>query len=339
MVISLFLLVAKSYNVWYYISYKNKGGIIIMDKKVTIKSRRFENLEIEVYESKNDMGRTIYLIRHSELLDIIENRLPENIKIEYDWDSIQVLEPHHYVVKAWIKDSNGICVKMFGESLPATLNTTISKQYPATIAANRAIDRAIIKYLDIPRTYSSEEIAIDTKEDTKLTETNNSSSESGEKTNTATKNEQLPVMKNVNSEAEFAEENEETANEEAVNETKQLSLAEKRDSKLKQNLRKTTSAEEPKGNDVSSENKADKNQTPSVSNESETKPHKTVGNSTIITFGRCKDMTLDETFEKDLATLKWIAENIYDGQHAKLGNTVRKYLEFKKVSYNAKKIS
>lgn len=334
-----------------------------MCSKMKLRSGRFGEIDVEVYEAKNDFGNPIHLIGHTELLNIIDNKMPEDIKIEYDWEDIQVLEPHHYIVKAWIKDSNGICVRAFGESLPATLKSDIAKQYPATMATNRAIDRAIIKYLDLPRTYSTEEISFN---DVEMVPAKNNVS----KETSSEPKENIPVMASIDSAGEFEEKEtkkDELKEEVTSNEEKHVSLAEKKQSKLKPNPRRTTTetdkqevketnTEEVNENKEATEENVSETKNETIANGSEkveekpepkedaptatsipeVKPHKTVGNSTFITFGRCKGKSLDETFEEDLATLKWIAENIYDGPHEKLGNTVRRYLDFKKVNYAQK---
>ena len=97
-----------------------------------------------------------------------------------------------------------------------------------------------------------------------------------------------------------------------------------------------SSEQSPSSSEKVEEKPEPKEDAPTATSIPEVKPHKTVGNSTFITFGRCKGKSLDETFEEDLSTLKWIAENIYDGPHEKLGNTVRRYLDFKKVNYAQK---
>ena len=76
-----------------------------------------------------------------------------------DW----VVGNNHFAVPCVLTDSLGYKVEMIGESLDATLDNEIAKNYPVTMAQNRAFDRAVIAYLGIEKAYSSNEIPLETE--------------------------------------------------------------------------------------------------------------------------------------------------------------------------------
>ena len=71
-----------------------------------------------------------------------------------------VTEPGHYAFICVISDDAGRRVEGFGESLPATLDTQIAKNYPALMAAKRAFSDAALLFLGINNAYSDAQISV-----------------------------------------------------------------------------------------------------------------------------------------------------------------------------------
>lgn len=84
-----------------------------------------------------------------------------------DW----VVGENHFAVPCVLTDVLGYKVEMIGESLPATLDNDIARNYPVTMAQNRAFDRAVIAYLGIEKAYSSNEISADAESTVNVEET------------------------------------------------------------------------------------------------------------------------------------------------------------------------
>mgnify|MGYP000902246125 CR=1 FL=1 len=110
-------------------------------------------VEVELDECEGG----IKLIRH----ETIESILHENEKkLKVDC-VLKCCNPQMVVVEctATLLDTGKTFFKV-GEANPSNLEGEISKKYPATMAYNRAIDRAVIAALGLPqkKVYSSEEI-------------------------------------------------------------------------------------------------------------------------------------------------------------------------------------
>lgn len=87
-------------------------------------------------------GREVTIIPHDAIRDIIHNKIPERI-VRYDTMPI-VTTLTHCVAKCTMTDKDGRRVEELGESTESTLETPIAKGYPATMAFQRAFDRAAI---------------------------------------------------------------------------------------------------------------------------------------------------------------------------------------------------
>lgn len=120
-------------------------------------------------------GETI-IIGHKALESVYQEIADiQGLHYEYkgtprDW----VVGENHFVVPCVLTDNLGYKVEMIGESLDATLDNEIAKNYPVTMAQNRAFDRAVIAYLGIEKAYSSNEITTDAETSVNMDELYNS---------------------------------------------------------------------------------------------------------------------------------------------------------------------
>lgn len=105
------------------------------------------NIEFEfnAFESQEN-GEAIQIVSHESLEDIIHNQVPKELQARYDYNEM-VVGRDHCVIRCTISDAKGRRVQAIGESVPETLETEISRCYPAVMAAQRAFDRAVIRYL------------------------------------------------------------------------------------------------------------------------------------------------------------------------------------------------
>lgn len=105
------------------------------------------NIEFEVnaFESQEN-GDPIQIVSHESLEDIIHNQVPKEFQTKYDYNEMRIGRDH-CVIRCTISDIAGRRVQAIGESVPETLETDISRCYPAVMAAQRAFDRAVIRYL------------------------------------------------------------------------------------------------------------------------------------------------------------------------------------------------
>lgn len=105
-----------------------------------------------------DGSETICLISHQSLKDILLNQIPVDIGIEYHF-IVDKADVDHSVVRCIISDKSGRRIEALGESIPNTLTTQISLDYPTTMAKNRAFDQAVIDYIGMTgKVYSDLEI-------------------------------------------------------------------------------------------------------------------------------------------------------------------------------------
>lgn len=123
------------------------------------KSKRFEGIMFPLTEIINEKGKPLLIAAHSDLLSAVINLSSER-KLKYDYDQIQVLGKEHFLVKCIFQDEEYRIVE-YGEVTPATLTSSIAKEYPATMALNRAFDRAAIRYLNLEgKVYSDNELDV-----------------------------------------------------------------------------------------------------------------------------------------------------------------------------------
>lgn len=116
-------------------------------------NRTFEFVTFE----KEENGKVVRIILHDSLEDVIHNQVGG---VSYSYNIVASNKDHSVVVcSMW--DNNGRKVEGIGESIPATLDTEIAKNYPTLIATQRAFDRAAIRYLALPgKVFSNTEISL-----------------------------------------------------------------------------------------------------------------------------------------------------------------------------------
>ena len=114
---------------------------------------RSEIYDVELEATEYD---DMTIISHNE----IEKFLMEHPHIEVTTNA-KILNPNMCVVEAIAKDTISCRTSplKIGESNPSNLENKISKMYPATMAYQRAIDRAVLKLIGLEgKAYSSVEI-------------------------------------------------------------------------------------------------------------------------------------------------------------------------------------
>ena len=110
-----------------------------------------------------DDGNPITIIPHNILFDIIQNQLQDQELVSYEYKPHLITRDHSFV-ECVMSDQKGRFVREFGESVPESLKSEISKTIPGTMAAIRAFDRAAIRFLDFAcegKVYSDNEISAD----------------------------------------------------------------------------------------------------------------------------------------------------------------------------------
>ena len=94
-------------------------------------------------------GRQNTIVFHHELENLINEVLPNaGICIRYDF-VVYNNNLDDVVVKCEMWDSQMRRVVTIGEATPSTLNSTIEKAFPTTMAMHRAFDRAAIRFLGL----------------------------------------------------------------------------------------------------------------------------------------------------------------------------------------------
>lgn len=93
------------------------------------------------------------IISHADLEDIVLNQIDD---VRFSYSVIETTKPPVFICKM---DYENRHVEAIGEATYASLTTEIAKQFPATMAANRAFDRAAIRLLGFEgKVYSDNEI-------------------------------------------------------------------------------------------------------------------------------------------------------------------------------------
>lgn len=122
--------------------------------EITVKSRYLDRDFSVVAHEAAENG---LIISHDSLVDIIDNQIPPEMEIHYDFALVKS-EKNHVVVTCTISDAKNRRIKDLGEATPDSLDTKISKNYPCLMAYYRAFDRAVIRYLAFPgKVFSSTE--------------------------------------------------------------------------------------------------------------------------------------------------------------------------------------
>ena len=128
----------------------------------TIRSKYLEkNFEVSCWEMTQKNGRTLTIVEHAAIEDIILNKVDKE-GFTYELEAL-VGVTGHPVFKCTMQDGYMRKIIAIGEAEPSTLINNISRQNPAIMASNRAFDRAAIRYLDFEgdKVFSSTEIAED----------------------------------------------------------------------------------------------------------------------------------------------------------------------------------
>lgn len=275
--------------------------------KVNAQSKRFENLSFELYEKLNEEGRVIHIVSHADLMDAIVNKIPEGFKCKYDFSNIQVLGNTHFLAKAIIED-NVTRIVEYGEVTQSTLSTKIAKDYPATMAMNRAFDRAAIKYFGLgKKVYSDNEISPSTLKDAPAKTTTTAT------TAPAPTNKEEKVHNAASKDTGFNEVDTSTPPEPA---TPAKTLSEK-----KKTSEKTSSLGQPKPQETNRGTNA------------ETAERLRVLSSTKVGFMKYANKTFEEVLKDDEKTMKWIAREVKSGPNASKADLVREYLNLKNINY------
>lgn len=107
-----------------------------------------QEFEVASYESQEN-GESVQVISHEALEDIVHNQIPAEKNVRYDFTDMAITR-NHCVIRCTVSDKDGRRVQAIGETVPETLETEISQNYPALMASQRAFDRAVIRYLNIP---------------------------------------------------------------------------------------------------------------------------------------------------------------------------------------------
>lgn len=107
-----------------------------------------KEFEVSSFEAQEE-GETVEVVSHTALQDIAHNLLPPELKTQYSLEPL-FLSPNHCVAKCVFADNTGRRIIEIGESMPNSLSTEIARNHPATMAFNRAFDKAFLRYLNVP---------------------------------------------------------------------------------------------------------------------------------------------------------------------------------------------
>lgn len=117
------------------------------------------DLESTLYfDSKTN--KEFHIIANETLEDKIYNHpkcIANEVKVDY---SLICSEPGHYAMFCCIQDKNGRKVTAIGESTNLSLTTEIGQSYPVLMAFKRAFSDATIKFLQLPKAYSDQQIDV-----------------------------------------------------------------------------------------------------------------------------------------------------------------------------------
>ncbi len=124
---------------------------------------------LEAYTSEDDENTVITATSLKNIFESIKDEFGITDSINSD---VRVSADGNitYASVEWtLKDRNGYNSTFIGEATPASLVTTIAKQYPKLTAYNRALSMGIKAYLQIPKNiYTNDEIPIETSKSNKV---------------------------------------------------------------------------------------------------------------------------------------------------------------------------
>jgi hypothetical protein len=107
-----------------------------------------KEFEVSSFEAQEE-GDTVEVVSHAALEHIAHNLLPAELQTRYELIPL-LLSPDHCVAKCVFSDKTDRRITAIGEALQSTLSTEIARNHPATMAFNRAFDRALLRYLNVP---------------------------------------------------------------------------------------------------------------------------------------------------------------------------------------------
>jgi hypothetical protein len=123
-----------------------------------IKSTYLGEIDLDVVDFSDEPGRDLKLATHDELkkLCFTETATKNGVSMH---TSLSFAENGHYAYQSVISDKNGRRFEALGESLPDTLTSKVSREYPAFMAFKRAEDAAIIGFFGLEgKVYSDQQI-------------------------------------------------------------------------------------------------------------------------------------------------------------------------------------
>lgn len=142
-------------------------------------------------------GELVTLIPHDALKDLVYNS-PEAKKLNLQPHSTPIIaEPGHYAFICSMSDNTGRRVESMGESIDDTRLTKIARDYPTSMAFNRAFDAAAIDFFGFPgKVYSDWQINDKQTEQSKVSSNTAGNKEAAKSSGKATKEEkEAPATK------------------------------------------------------------------------------------------------------------------------------------------------
>ena len=122
---------------------------------------RYFGIDIPMPERRlSSNGEDVNIIPHEVLEDFLLNSdKAKEFGVAVHYTTVPTNEPRHYVFICAISDKYGRRAENIGEALDDTLESPISKNYPALMAFKRAFDAAAINYLGLDgKIYSDQQI-------------------------------------------------------------------------------------------------------------------------------------------------------------------------------------
>lgn len=122
---------------------------------------KYFNIDIPLPERRvSSNGEDVNIIPHEVLEDFLLNSdKAKEFGVAVHYTTVPTNEPRHYVFICAISDKYGRRAENIGEALDDTLESPISKNYPALMAFKRAFDAAAINYLGLDgKIYSDQQI-------------------------------------------------------------------------------------------------------------------------------------------------------------------------------------
>lgn len=129
-----------------------------MENRISVYSEYLEKeFQVEGFTAISDRGRPVTMIYPTSLKKLMNRMIPAEFGARYDLvDVKQTMD--HCVARCIITDAKGKRIQEVGEATTQSMTSDIETSHPATTAYQRAFDRAVIQYLQLPDyTYSCSE--------------------------------------------------------------------------------------------------------------------------------------------------------------------------------------